>query len=112
MPTRRDFESWVEFQIREATERGEFDDLPGAGEPIPNLGGTYHPDWWGKRFVTREQVRARADAIRELIRDELPRLRTNSDPEDASSRVTEINQMIEDINRRLDPTDRLQTVAL
>lgn len=28
------FESVVEKQIQEAQERGEFDDLPGAGEPI------------------------------------------------------------------------------
>ena len=29
------FESWVEKQIREARERGSFDDLPGAGRPLP-----------------------------------------------------------------------------
>jgi hypothetical protein len=27
------YESWVERQIREATERGEFDNLPGAERP-------------------------------------------------------------------------------
>lgn len=31
------FESWIDRQIREAQERGEFDDLPGAGEPIKGL---------------------------------------------------------------------------
>ena len=29
------FESWVERQIREARARGSFDDLPGAGRPLP-----------------------------------------------------------------------------
>ena len=29
------FESWVERQVREARERGAFDDLPGAGKPLP-----------------------------------------------------------------------------
>ena len=33
------YESWVERQIREATERGEFDNLPGQGEPIKGLNG-------------------------------------------------------------------------
>ncbi len=28
-------ESWVEKQIREAKERGSFDDLPGSGRPLP-----------------------------------------------------------------------------
>jgi DnaJ family protein C protein 28 len=30
----RDWESWIDQQIREAQERGQFDDLPGAGRPI------------------------------------------------------------------------------
>ena len=30
----RDRESWVDQQIREAQERGEFDNLPGTGQPI------------------------------------------------------------------------------
>jgi hypothetical protein len=29
------FESWVERQVREARERGSFDDLPGTGRPLP-----------------------------------------------------------------------------
>ncbi|MBW3648094.1 MAG: DUF1992 domain-containing protein, partial [Actinobacteria bacterium] len=28
------FESWVERQLREARERGSFDDLPGTGKPL------------------------------------------------------------------------------
>jgi DnaJ family protein C protein 28 len=31
---RRDWESWIDQQIREAQERGEFDDLPGKGQPL------------------------------------------------------------------------------
>jgi DnaJ family protein C protein 28 len=29
-----DWEKWIDQQIREALERGEFDNLPGAGKPI------------------------------------------------------------------------------
>ncbi|MEV0587999.1 DUF1992 domain-containing protein [Nonomuraea sp. NPDC050310] len=29
------FKTWIDRQIREATERGEFDNLPGTGKPIP-----------------------------------------------------------------------------
>jgi hypothetical protein len=32
-------EDWVERQIRQAQERGEMDDLPGAGKPLPNRPG-------------------------------------------------------------------------
>ncbi len=31
------FETWIDKQIREAADRGEFDNLPGAGKPIPDL---------------------------------------------------------------------------
>lgn len=47
---------WVDHQIRQAMARGEFDDLPGAGKPIPGLGGTHDPDWWVKQLIEREQI--------------------------------------------------------
>ena len=50
------FESWVERQIRAAQERGEFDDLPGAGKPLPGLTGLYDEMWWVKQVAERERV--------------------------------------------------------
>lgn len=52
------FESPVERAIREAQERGEFDNLPGAGKPLRNLGpaDADDPDWWVKGLVQREQL--------------------------------------------------------
>ena len=40
---------WVDLQIQQAMERGDFDDLPGAGKPLKNLGPTHDRDWWLKR---------------------------------------------------------------
>ena len=54
-------EGWVERQIREATERGEFDDLPGAGRPLPGLDNR-DPDWWVKGMMAREGLDA-SDAM-------------------------------------------------
>jgi hypothetical protein len=48
------FESWIDRQIREATERGEFDDLPGTGKPIPDLDKLDDEMWWIKRKVESE----------------------------------------------------------
>lgn len=55
-----DPEDWVdpaermsERLIREAIERGEFDDLPGAGKPL-DLRGADDPDWWVKGLMERE----------------------------------------------------------
>ncbi len=52
------FESYADRQIREAMERGDFDDLPGAGQPLPLLAEPYDPNWWVKRLVEREGITA------------------------------------------------------
>jgi hypothetical protein len=50
------FESWLDRQIRQARERGEFDDLPGAGEPLSDLGKPYDEMWWVKRKLRDENL--------------------------------------------------------
>ena len=37
-------------------ERGDFDDLPGYGKPIEDLGVEHDPDWWIKKLVERENI--------------------------------------------------------
>ena len=44
----------MERQIREAQERGAFDNLPGAGKPIPGLDRPLTPERWARDWVTRE----------------------------------------------------------
>ncbi|MEO6090084.1 MAG: DUF1992 domain-containing protein, partial [Umezawaea sp.] len=53
-PTDVNFESWIDRQIREAAERGEFDNLPGAGKPLPGLQGPVEEQWWLKGYLRRE----------------------------------------------------------
>ena len=48
------FETWVERQLREAAARGAFDDLPGAGKPIPDLDKPHDELWWVKQKLRRE----------------------------------------------------------
>ncbi len=50
------WESWIDRQIREAQERGEFDDLPGHGKPIPDLDRPHDDLWWVKDKLRREQL--------------------------------------------------------
>jgi hypothetical protein len=50
------FESWVDRQIREATERGEFANLPGAGKPLRGEGKPYDEMWWVKEKMERENL--------------------------------------------------------
>ncbi|MGK8489636.1 DUF1992 domain-containing protein [Nocardia asiatica] len=55
-PPKETFESWIDKQIREAAERGEFDNLSGAGKPIPGAGTAYDEDWWLRGYLRREGV--------------------------------------------------------
>jgi hypothetical protein len=70
------FDSWIDVQIREAKERGLFDDLAGAGKPQANLRDAADPMWWAKQFLRREdvsylppalEVRVRAQKLREVL---------------------------------------------
>jgi hypothetical protein len=54
------FESTLDRQIRAAQERGEFDDLPGAGKPLASDAAPYRPDWWVNEVVQRENAGAYA----------------------------------------------------
>jgi len=71
-----DFDSWLDVQIREAKERGLFDELSGAGKPQANLRDANDPMWWAKQFLRREEVsylppaievRVRAQKLREVL---------------------------------------------
>ncbi|MFH9467669.1 DUF1992 domain-containing protein [Streptomyces clavifer] len=50
------FESWVDKQIREAEQRGDFSGLPGFGKPVPGLDRPYDAEWWIKDKMRREGV--------------------------------------------------------
>lgn len=49
-------ESWIDRQIREATERGEFSNLPGEGKPIKGIDRPHDDNWWLKSFLEKEKV--------------------------------------------------------
>ena len=50
-------ETLVERRIRLAQERGEFDDLPGKGKPLP-LDGPDDENWWVRGYLRREGLSA------------------------------------------------------
>ncbi|GAA1871148.1 DUF1992 domain-containing protein [Pseudonocardia ailaonensis] len=91
------WESAVEKAIREATERGEFDDLPGKGKPLPRFEGG--EDWWVRRYVEREGLPA--DALLPVavqLRKETERL-----PETVRDLPTEesVRRVVADLNARI-----------
>jgi hypothetical protein len=57
-PLGMSFTSWIDEQIQEAAERGAFDDLPGAGKPIPNRGDEDAAQSWIREHVRKEGIPA------------------------------------------------------
>lgn len=94
-------ETWVDRQIREAQERGEFDDLPGAGKPLPGLDRPRHELWW----------------IRQKLKDENlsylpPALQVRKDRDEARARIArariararserQVREIVADINTQI-----------
>jgi len=50
------FNSWIDRQIEAAAERGAFDDLPGAGKPLPDRGDQDAGQAWLRDYLRREGV--------------------------------------------------------
>lgn len=59
------YESFQERIVREAIERGDFDNLPGQGKPL-KMKYPGDPDWWIRDKVEREKL---GDDLREASRD-------------------------------------------
>lgn len=96
------FETWVEKQIREATERGEFDDLPGAGKPIPDLDKPYDELWWVKEKLRRENISHLPPtlALRKAAEDALAAAANAPTEDDVRRIVTGINARIAEAIRK------------
>ena len=54
-------EPLVERLIRDATEAGEFDELPGAGMPLPGAGKFDDDLWWVRVWVKRNHLAGLSD---------------------------------------------------
>jgi len=93
------FTSWVDRQISEAAERGAFDDLPGAGKPLPQRADADDGQAWLRDYLRREGVpasellptplklRKEVEQLTETLRD----LRSEQEVRDA----------VADLNRRI-----------
>lgn len=91
------FESLVDRQIREARERGEFDNLSGAGKPLSGLDTTYDEDWWLKQLVRRENITGALPATL-MLRKEAEDLLETLAPK--RSELT-VRRIVGDLNERI-----------
>lgn len=102
-PVDMTIESWVDRQVRVATERGDFDDLPGAGKPIPPSRADDGLGWIRRKLesegLTTDALLPMSLQLRREI-DQLPRALARIDPR-ASGAEDEARRLIGDLNRRI-----------
>ena len=115
-PPGTSWETWIEAQIRFATEAGAFDDLPGAGQPLPDLGQDHDPLWWVKQLVKREQISMLPPSL-ELLRKvetELAAIEKLHDEATVRHRVAALNVEIAKVNATVveGPPTRLGTLEV
>jgi hypothetical protein len=95
------WESWIDRQIRRAAERGEFRELPGAGEPLSDLDKRFDRMRWVKDKLSREGLSYMSPsvALRKETHDALEAaLRARSE--------TEVRKLIADVNERIREANR------
>lgn len=99
-PPETSWESWTEAQIRAAMAEGAFDNLPGAGKPLPNLDEADDPLWWVKNFAQREQISMLPPSLelRRKVTAELAAIETLHDEASVRSRITALNAEIAKVN--------------
>jgi DnaJ homologue, subfamily C, member 28, conserved domain len=95
------WERWIDKQIREAEERGEFEDLPGAGQPLPGLGKPFDELWWVKDKLRREGLTYMAPsvALRKEAHDALVAASQAKSEAELRQIVADINEKIRKANR-------------
>jgi hypothetical protein len=98
------WETWIDRQIREGMERGDFDGLPGHGKPIGDIDRPHDELWWVRDKLRREGVSYLP-----------PTLALRKDVEDARAAIAtarseaEVRGIVEQINERIRMTNRQAT---
>lgn len=95
------WESWVDRQIGEARQRGDLDDLPGAGKPLPDLDKPRDEMWWVRQLLQREQVAMtpKTIAVRRALDEAKERIARAVSEAEVRDIVAAINPQIREVNR-------------
>ena len=101
-PPGMSWETWIDRQIREGMERGEFDGLPGHGQPIRDLDQPRDDLWWVRDKLRREdaQLLPPTLALRKEVEDARERIAAATAESEVRAIVADINERIVKVNSR------------
>lgn len=88
---------WVDHQIRQAIDRGDFDDLPYAGKPLPHIDTARRPDWWLEQLIERERISGILPEALQLRKDDA----ALDDELDAIASEAQVRERLEQFNARI-----------
>jgi hypothetical protein len=99
-PPGKKWETWSEQLIREAQQRGEFQDLASQGKPLPDIDRPYDPLWWVKKWIEREQLSVLPPALglRKKVERELERIWALRSEQEVRRRLEWLNAEIARVN--------------
>ncbi len=91
--------SWVDRLVHEAQERGEFDNLSGAGKPLKGLDRPYDENWWINQKIEEEEVPSSAVLppalqLRKEVRGLPEAVRDLPDEASVRAMVAEVNERV------------------
>lgn len=100
-PPGSSWESWVDAIIREGRDRGDFDNLSGAGKPIAGLDKPHDELWWVRKKLKDEGISCLP-----------PTLALRKDREDTLAAIeslgseARVRELLEQLNERIRVTNR------
>lgn len=94
------WETWIERQIRQGMEDGEFDDLPGTGRPLPDLDRPRDELWWVRAKLRREEISWLPPtlAVRRELDETLDDVAAAATEDEVRALVAAINRRIREVN--------------
>ncbi|MCP3975906.1 MAG: DUF1992 domain-containing protein [bacterium] len=98
--------SWVEKHLEKAAGEGYFDDLPGSGQPIADIGIEYSPTWWAARWVQSDAALRDSKVLRSRMADDVDAALALAPPL-ARGRLEQILAAIREVNRKLETAQQL-----
>jgi hypothetical protein len=106
LPPSDKWESLADQRIRRAIEAGEFDDLPGAGRPIPGDDKPPEEMWWLRQLLRREglSVLPPTLATRVLAEKTMAAVRVAADE-------STVQRLVETLNQRIREADSSMTAG-
>ncbi|HET6948889.1 MAG TPA: DUF1992 domain-containing protein, partial [Acidimicrobiales bacterium] len=94
------WETWIDRQIRQGMERGDFDNLPGTGKPIADLDRPHDDLRWVREKLRREEASFLPPtlAVRKELEDTMARVAAATTEADVRDLVAAINARIRAVN--------------